>query len=111
MITSSLAIGSCCSQTQVVRPALGTFETSSPFATAAAAPRLIVDGMSRLKSYVALSAGVLLLGKPVIEPIGWLRNVAPSPVAIQPSVAPSASRWATGVPEYSMTVVKTPSTG
>ncbi len=60
---------------------------------------------------MALSAGVLLLGYSAIAPIGWLRKVAPSAVAIQPSEAPSGSMYRTGTPEYSTTVVNAPSTG
>ena len=40
---------------------------------------------------MALSFGVLLLGKPVIEPIGWFMNDAPSDVGIQPSSEPAVS--------------------
>ncbi len=54
---------------------------------------------------------VLLLGKTAIDPIGWPRNVPPSGVGIQPSGDPSVSTWVTGVPWYSTTTVKVPSTG
>ena len=58
-----------------------------------------------------MSRGVLLLGNSVIEPTGWLTNVAPSVVLFQPSAEPSVSKWMTGAPRVLTTVVKAPLTG
>jgi hypothetical protein len=54
---------------------------------------------------------VLLLGKSVIAPIGWLTKLAPSTVLFQPSSESSVSVWMTGRPDVVTTVVKVPSTG
>src|SRR3954449_6475174 len=106
--TSSLAIGWVsvhCQWLRVPEPS-GRGRVGSPFD-----PTSRPAGTSTEMEYVALSLGVSLLGKPVIEPIGWVMNVAPSEVGIQPSSEPSVSCRVTGVPPYSTTTVNKPLTG
>ena len=61
--------------------------------------RIALKGTVRAVEKVALSVGVLLLGNHVIAPTGSLSATAPPVVLVQPSIDPSGSVWAVGVPE------------